>query len=245
MKYIYWISAAVILASGIGFSVYFGIQPKTIPKITYSHFESPSDLAKAVILRMNQELKGYPIVLLGVMPGRSYDLEVWKAFLAESSVPSLQYQVLVIDADLPGAVDMFPGAVRMNFMTDTDRFVAGAKKALSQGLRMAVIVPSIYGSQLLKDSPVSLIKQKSDLQPASFSLVGFPRSTEEEQKQDLLCVMGVNDRHGTGALGCVTQNKARLVYRKKSNPQKFEGLMDLVGERDYLILFNAPGGKAF
>ncbi|MBK9324187.1 MAG: hypothetical protein IPM97_14775 [Bdellovibrionaceae bacterium] len=244
MKYIYWISAAVILASGIGFSIYFGIQPKTIPKITYSHFEAPSDLAKAVILRLNQELKSSPIVLLGVMPGRSYDLEVWKAFLAESSLPGLQYQVLVVDPDLPGVVDMFPGAVRVNFMKDTDRFIEGAKKALSQGLRMAAIVPSIYGSQLLKESPASLIKQKSDLQPASFSLAGFPRNSEQEQKQELLCVMGVNDRQGTGALGCAVQNKARLVYRKKSNPQKFEGLMDLVGERDYLILFNAPEAKA-
>ncbi len=244
MRYIYWVSVALVLVLGIGFSVYFGIQPKTIPKITYSHFEAPSDLAKAVILRLNQELKGYPIVMLGVMPDRPYDLEVWKAFLAENSLPNLQYQVLVVDPDLPGAVDMFPGAVRMDLKKDTDRFIEGAKKALSQGLRMAVIVPSIYGSQLLKDNPVSLIKQKSELQPASFSLVGFPRAAEQEQNQELLCVMGVNDRHGTGALGCVTQNKARLVYRKKSSPQKFEGLMDLVGERDYLILFNAPEAKS-
>jgi hypothetical protein len=54
------------------------------------------------------------------------------------------------------------------------------------------------------------------------------------------CVMGSNDRDGIGAMGCMAEQKARLVYRKKSKPGFYEGLMDQVGERDYLVLFNAP-----
>jgi hypothetical protein len=240
MKYLYWICASLVLILGIGFSVYFGIQPKSIPKITYSHFDSPSKLADSIILRMNQELKQAPLLMLGVMPGRAYDLEVWKAFLAQSAIPEIQFQALVIDPDLPGAADMFPGAVRMDLKKETARFIEGAKNAQKQGLRMAVIVPTIYASQVLKDNPIHLIKESSDLRPMSFSLMGFPRAPEQEQKQEIPCVMGPGDREGTGDLGCVAQDKARLVYRKKSKADKYEGLMDQVGERDYLILFNAP-----
>ncbi|RYZ81626.1 MAG: hypothetical protein EOP06_23180 [Proteobacteria bacterium] len=240
MKYIYWICASIVLLSGIGFSVYFGVQPKSIPKITYSHFETPSKLADAIVLRMNQELKGMPLVFLGVMPGRTQDLEVWKSFLQQSHIPGMQYQALVVDPDLPGAVEAFPGAVKIDLQRETERFIEGAKKAREQGLRMAVIVPTIYSSQILKDNPVSTIKKTSDLQPASFSLVGFPRNADQEKTQDLPCLMGPGDRKGTGDIGCVVQNKARLIYRKKSKPAMYEGLMDLVGERDYLILFNAP-----
>jgi hypothetical protein len=240
MKYVYWICVVVVLTLGIGFSVYFGVQPQSLPKITYSHFEHPAKLADAIILRMNQELKGYPLVLLGVMPGRPYDLEVWKAFLAQSSIREVQYQALVIDPDLPGAKEMFPGAVQIDLKKEMDRFIEGAKNARQQGLRMAVILPTIYASQIVKDNPATLLKETTDLAPVSFSLIGFPRTGDQERTQEIPCVMGPGDREGTGSLGCVTQNKARLAYRKKSDPGKYEGLMDLVGDRDYLILFNAP-----
>jgi hypothetical protein len=240
MKYLYWIGAGIVLALGIGFSVYFGIQPKSIPKITYSHFEQPAKLADAIILRMNQELKGYPLVMLGVMPGRAYDLEVWKAFLSQSHIPEIQYQAIVVDPGLPGVAETFPTAVKIDLKKEMDRFIEGAQNAQKQGLRMAVIVPTIYAIQLLKENPVSVFKEKSGLTVASFSIMGFPRAPEQEANVEIPCEMGHTDRDGTGALGCVAINKARTVYRKKSKPGMYEGLMDQVGQSDYLILFNAP-----
>lgn len=240
MKYVYWVIAAIVLLAGVGFSVYFGIQPKSIPKIKYSHFSDPSKAADALILRMNQELKGASLVMLGVMPGRKMDLEIWKAFLEQNQLPEIQYQVLVIDPELPFAAELFPGALKMDLKTDAARFIEGAKNARSQGLRMAVIAPSIYVSQRLKENPIAQIKKNSDLQPVTFSLMGFPRAPEQEAAMEIKCVMGANDRDGVGALGCMAQQAARLNYRKKSKPEYYEGLMDQVGQSDYLFLFNAP-----
>jgi hypothetical protein len=240
MKYLYGIIAAVVLLTGVGFSVYFGIQPKSIPKITYSHFSEPAKMSDAIILRLNQEIKGAPLLLLGVMPGRKMDLEVWKAFLEQSQIPEIQYQALVVDPELPFAAEMFPSAVKIDIRTDLERLIEGAKKAREQGLRMAVIVPSVYASQRLQNNPADRIRKETDLAPMSFSIMGFPRSPEQEANMDIKCVMGSNDRDGVGAMGCMAEQKARLVYRKKSKPGFYEGLMDQVGERDYLVLFNAP-----
>lgn len=230
----------MILFVGIGFSVYFGIQPKSIPKITYSHFSEPAKMSDAIILRLNQELKGAPLLMLGVMPGRKMDLEIWKAFLEQSQIPEVQYQALVIDPELPYATELFPSAVKIDIKNDLARLIEGAKNARTQGLRMAVIVPSIYASQRLQGNPADNIRKQSDLAPMSFSIMGFPRSPEQEAQMEIKCVMGANDRDGVGAMGCMAEKKARLVYRKKSKPGFYEGLMDQVGERDYLVLFNAP-----
>lgn len=240
MKYLYGIIAAVVLLTGIGFSVYFGVQPKSIPKITYSHFNEPAKMSDAIILRLNQEIKGAPLLMLGVMPGRKMDLEVWKAFLEQSQMPELKYQALVVDPELPFAAEMFPSATKLDIKTDLARFIEGAKNARAQGLRMAVIVPSIYASQRLQENPAAKIRKETDLAPMSFSIMGFPRSPEQEATMDIKCVMGSNDRDGIGAMGCMAEQKARLVYRKKSKPGFYEGLVDQVGERDYLVLFNAP-----
>ncbi|RYZ71376.1 MAG: hypothetical protein EOP09_04735 [Proteobacteria bacterium] len=146
----------------------------------------------------------------------------------------------MIDPELPGAAEMFPSAVKIDLKKELNRFIEGAKNAQAQGVRMAVIVPTIYATQILKDNPSYVIKTTTDLKPASFSLIGFARTPEQEQKQEIRCVIGEANKDGLGPLGCVAQNKARLSYRKESDPKKYEGLMDLVGERDYLILFNAP-----
>ncbi len=197
-------------------------------------------MSDAIILRLNQEIKGAPLLMLGVTPGRKMDLEVWKAFLEQSQIPELQYQALIIDPELPFASEMFPSAVKLDIKADVARFIEGAKKAREQGLRMAVIVPSIYASQRLQSNPADKIRKESDLAPMSFSIMGFPRSPEQEADMPIQCVMGSNDRDGIGAMGCMAEQKARLAYRKKSKPGFYEGMMDQVGERDYLVLFNAP-----
>lgn len=240
MKHMYWAIAATVLLVGVGFSVYFGVQPKSIPKIKYSHFSDPGKAAGALMLRMNLELKSAPLLMLGVMPGRKMDLEVWKAFLEQSHMPELQYQVVVIDPKLPFAAEIFPTALKLDIKDEAERFIEGAKNAKAQGLRMAVIAPTIYVSQRLQQNPMAQIKKNSDLQAVSISLMGFPRSPEQEAQMDIPCVMGSNDRDGVGALGCMAQQKARLNYRKKSKPGFYEGLMDQVGQQDYLFLFNAP-----
>lgn len=240
MKYLYGILAALVLFVGIGFSVYFGIQPKSIPKITYSHFSEPAKMSDAIILRLNQEIKGAPLLMLGVMPGRKMDLEIWKAFIEQSQLPELKYQALVVDPELPFAAEMFPSAIKLDIRTDLERFIEGAKNARTQGLRMVVIVPSVYASQRLKGNPADRVRNETDLAPMSFSIMGFPRAPEQEANMDIKCTMGSHDRDGVGAMGCMAEKKARLVYRKKSKPGFYEGLMDQVGERDYLVLFNAP-----
>jgi hypothetical protein len=240
MKYLYWVAAAIVVVIGVGISVYFGQGTVSLPKITYNHYSDPAKFAEVLILKMSSELKDAPLVMLGVAPGRKIGLEIWKAFLDQTASGELKYPVVIVDPGLPFANEMFPDAVKMDLKKDFLRFIEGAKNARVQGVRMAVIVPSIYASQLLQGNPADSIKKNSDLKLTSFSVMGFPRAAEQEATMEIRCVMGQNDRDGEGALGCEAQKKARLLYRKKSRPGFYEGVMDQVGEKDYLVLFNAP-----
>jgi hypothetical protein len=240
MKFLYWAVAAIVVLTGLGLSVYFGQETVSIPKITYNSYSDPAKFSEALIIKMMPELKSSSLLMLGVMPGRKIDLEIWKAFLDQTELSELKYQVLIVDPALPLVNELFPNAIKMDLKTDLERFIEGAKKARAQGFRTAVLVPSIYASQLLQSNPVENIKKNSDLKPTSFSVMGFPRAPEQEAFMEIPCVMGQNDREGVGAMGCEAQKKARLLYRKKSKPGFYEGVLDQIGERDYLILFNAP-----
>jgi hypothetical protein len=240
MKYLYWVSVVIVVIIGVGLSVYFGQETTSIPKIQYSHFSDSGKFAETLITEMGPELQAASIVMLGVTPGRKIDLEVWKAFLEQTGQGSLKYQVLIVDPDLPLAGEMFPEAIKVDLKTEMARFMEGMQKAQAQQVRMAVIVPSIYASQLLQGNPVDLFKNNSGLKPLSLSILGFPRTPEQEATMETQCVMGQNDREGDGALICAVQKKSRLLYRKKSKPGFYEGVVDQVGDRDFLILFNAP-----
>ncbi|HEY8271107.1 MAG TPA: hypothetical protein VIG33_09495 [Pseudobdellovibrionaceae bacterium] len=239
MKYLYWAVAAVVIMVGVGLSVYWGQETVSLPKIVFNYYRNPGQFAETIHVQMKPELKSSPLLMLGVMPGRKIDLEIWKSFLDQTS-SELKYQVVIVDPDLPFIKELFPNAIKMDLKKDIARFIAGAKNAQAQGLRMAVLVPSIYASQLLQSNPAENIKKNSDLQPISFSIIGFPRSPEQEANMEIPCAMGQNDRDGEGALGCAVQKKARLLYRKKSKPGFYEGVLDQVGDKDYLVLFNAP-----
>jgi hypothetical protein len=239
MKYLYWVIMGLIVAGGIGFSVYMSQEPEIVSKVQYAQYSDPAKLADALVAELAGDIGSAQLVMLGVMPGRKMDLEVWKAFLEQTQKPELQFQVVVIDPDLPMASEFFPKALKMDLKKETSRFIEGAKNARSQKMRMAVIVPSIYASQSLSENPADIINKTSDLKPLSFSLLGFPRSPEQEAQMEIPCVMGSNDKLGTGALGCMAVQKGRLLYRQKSKTDFYEGIIDLVKERDYLILFNS------
>jgi len=239
MKYLYWSILALVVTLGLGFSVYMSKEPEIISKIDFSYFQDSREVAEALLKQVQPELQQSHLVMLGVMPGRKIDLEIWKQFLDKSSAAGLPFQAIVVEPALPGVLDFFPTAVRMDLKTELARFIEGAKNARARNLRMAVIVPSIYSSQSLQDNPADLLVKTSDLKPLGLSLVAFPRSPQEELQMEIPCVMGANDRQGTGALGCLALTKARLFYQTKSRPGFLEGIVDLVRERDYLILLNS------
>lgn len=243
MKFIYAFCVILVLGAGLWFSFYINEQPRSISRIEYSPYDSSNDFVSLLHSNLQNQIKSAPILLLGVTPGSRQDLEFWKAFLELNTDPTLAYKAIVIDPKLPGAAEIFPESVKMDFKNELQRFSEGAKNAQAQSLRMAVIVPTIYSAQVLEEGPAHLLKMNYQLQPTSLSLVRFPRALPEEANVEHPCKIGDQDRDGTGALGCLIQNRSRPLYRVSPAPDKFEGIVDQLGERDFLIYWNPPISK--
>lgn len=237
MKY-YWLGAAVLVAFGIWLAMTVKIQPQSIPKITFSQVKRPEDLGKGIAQRMVVEVREAPLIFLGVTPNSMEDIELWKGFLQANAEKGSHYDTLIVEGQLP-FIEAIPYNVNIDLKNDEQRFVDGVKKALGQGLRVAVIVPTIYSSQLLQDSMASHLKKAYQLDITSFSISKYPLSEEQELNFEPRCAVEERtDTRGTGALGCMIQGMARKTYRKKLEPGRFSGLMEQTGEKDYLVLFN-------
>lgn len=238
MKYLYWISAVAVIALGIFFAVNFSIQPQSIPKIKFSQVSTPEELGKGIYERLRLEVKAAPVVLLGVTPNKIEDMELWRGFFEANQEKGSKYDVIVVEPMLP-YVELFDSNMRIDIKEEMPRFVDGVKKALSEGLRVAVIVPNVYSSQLLKKNPANRLKDEFKLDVVSFTVSKFPVTREQEEVFDPKCEMDEGrDLAGTGAFGCMVQNIARKTYRKKFEDNKYSGMMEQTGAKDYLILLN-------
>ncbi|KYG68630.1 hypothetical protein AZI87_05180 [Bdellovibrio bacteriovorus] len=243
MKYIYWACATAVIALGIYFAMNFSIQPQSIPKIKFSQVTTPEELGKGVYERLRLEVKEAPVVLFGVTPNQIEDMELLRGFFEANQEAGSKYDVIVVEPMLP-YVELFNSNMRVDIKNEMDRFVDGVKKAREQGLRVAAIVPNIYSSQLLKKNPANRLKEEYKLDVVSFSVTKFPVTRQQEESFEPKCVIEEGkDLSGTGPLGCMIQNIARKTYRKKFEDNKFSGMMEQTGAKDYIILFNRNAGS--
>jgi hypothetical protein len=234
MKYFYWTFLGIIVVAGLVVSIYFGLQPKSVPKIKSSLVADPERMGQAVAQRLWGEIKDAPIVFLGVDPDQPDDLRVWKGFL-DSLPADEKYALIVIDPALPGK-NIIPYNEQIDIQKETERFKQGIHGALENKVRVAVIVPSIYSSQSIHDSPVNRLKAELSFLPMSLSIAQPTLQREEEASAPYPCATGSGDTVGLGSWGCLIRTKSRSLYHKNWEGGKYLGLMDQIGANDYLIL---------
>lgn len=238
MKYLYWVSAVAVIALGVFFSMNFQIQERSIPKIKFSQVEVPETLGKGIYERLRMEVKNAPIVFLGVTPGQIEDLELWRGFMEANQEQGSKYDVIVVDPQLP-YVELFNSTMRLDVQKEMSRFVEGVNNARAQGLRVVVIVPYIYSSQLVKKGPANRLKEEYKMDVTSFSVMKFPVTREQEEAFQPVCDLDeTRDLAGTGHLGCMVREVARKTYRKKFEENKYSGMMEQTGAKDYIVLLN-------
>jgi hypothetical protein len=236
MNKLYWTFLGLLIIAGITVTIYFGLQPRPIPKIKPSEVATAERAGEAVTQRLWLELKDAKIVFLGVDPDKPDDMKVWKSFLDSFKNPDEKFTYVVIDPLLPSK-DTVAHSDEIDMNHDFDRFVAGLKTAVANNQKVAVIVPTIYSSQAIPGNPINRMKEALLSIPfMSFSVVQPTLNREEEATAQFPCVTGSGDNSGLGSFGCLIQSKSRGLYMKKFESGKFLMLLDQIGATDYLLL---------
>ena len=236
-KYASWIALGVMALAGLTVSLYFAIQPRAIPKIQYSQFTSPQEMAWAIGQRLRLEIKQADLVFLGVEPQMENQLIICQSLMDQLKKEGNGFDVIVMDPHLDFR-DRILHQEEMDIKTEMERFVQGVQKAKESHQRVAVIVPSLYGTYLIEATPASQILQKYNIRALTFTMSSFPTRREEENLLLYPCVPDQEDRLGSRNLGCMILASARTTYRKRYQGPKHPGMMDQVGLTEYLVLYN-------
>jgi hypothetical protein len=231
----------MLLVAGMAATIYFGLAPRPIPKIKFSTFEAPLKLSQAIELRMREEIKNAGILAFGYQPEHPQQLEIIRQFLKVNVEPGLRYDVIVSEEGLGDLGAGFETAEKMNMKAQVEALAEGLKSARTAGKRVMLVLPSAFGTQLLRANLSDILKQKFQVALVSFSIVELLRSREAEKTVSVPCFVSDTgtDVAGTGALGCAILQQSRATYRKKTELGKKAGMMDQRGAADYLIFYES------
>ena len=243
MKYLYWVGVALVIGVGVWLTTLVEPQPSTKSVFPFGQYDAPEDFGKQIFTALQAEVKNAPIVLLGVTPNQVEDMEVWRGFMLANQEPGVKYEVIAVEPMLP-YVELFESNLRFNIRDDMPRFVEGVKKALSENMRVAVIVPHMYSSQILRGNPADRLRKEFQLPILSLSISKFPVTAQQAEFFDPPCVLEESkDPSGLGPLGCAIRHVAKKTYNKKFEDNKYSGILEKLSDHDYLILFNRNAGS--
>lgn len=237
-RIIYFLSCALVVGAGLWVVFYYGLQPRSVPKIDLSFFDLPEAASQAVAERLRQDWPAMPILLIGVYPNHPEEIAAARGLIQSLSSMGIQTDAVVVEPGFPGTDDI-PGT-RVSLHEEASRFAEGVKNALAQRKRLIAIGPVGSVSNLVEGSASSTLKNDEHIEVATLSIAPFPRTREEEKGFEVQCDTQNDSPGSLGALGCVALQKARELYRKKKDPAKYAATLDLVGLHDYLMLLAPP-----
>lgn len=237
MKYIYGFFIGVLTLAALIWVIQLGIEGKPIAKIKLSEFQSPIEVSQAINMRLRQELKDHSIVFLGVDPDEPEHLLIWKEFLRLIQEPGWKFDEVIIDSGL-GVKDSWAlGEQVFNIKEMEATLKAHWSSPEFNNKRVAIVVPDIYSSQLIKDNPVQRLKvNPNEGRMLSISLVPLGKNTNEEAVNRIPCSAEGADYTGQSPLGCAIRKKA-MFWSKPLKEGVRLGILEQHGLHDYLFFY--------
>lgn len=241
-KVAYYIAALFVIGLVALFLLTSGSAEKTVPKIKLSYFKSEIETAQSIHKILQQEIKNQNYFWLGIEPEKNNQISIAVNLkkIIESEIGP--FDLIFLDKELGLNADQLSqwgNAQIIPVKSDWYKVADLIKSQVSK--RILVVTAAIYSTNLIQQNPVHKINEVTiGVKPLTISMGYFAVDTEDEKNNLFHCL--TDDKEGVASWGCAVLNKARSQRRKlsmekiKSNPPLIPGLMDLTGEKDYMLL---------
>ena len=246
LSWLYICGFLFIIFCGVTAAIYFGTKPKSIPKISLSHFVTPEEFGQNIYKRLRQEVNENHLIFLGIQENQNTNdqILVWKGFL-DSIDPEFKFTTLIVDSSVTKN-DILQANETISLQENPENYIEGFKQILAEKKRVAVLGPTSFFSYMIKNNFQNLLRSRVYDQKngkvfsvdwLTFSLSSFANSAEEINSIPFPCNSSPHDLDGASELGCMILLKSKVNFRKKRVPGKYPGMLDQIGSKEYLALF--------
>ena len=236
LKTILYASVVFIFAVGILIYSQLGSAQKTVPKVKLSYFENTDQFAEAIENRLQQEILNEKSFWFGIEPEKQNHLFLAISLKKQIEKQNGKFDFIFVDQELSLKPEQLSEISTAEQVLVRDEWPKLAERIDSlNDKKYFLITAAIYSTSFLHGNPIHKIKEKIQKNIMTFSSGHFSSDVRDEDNGVFRC--STEDKEGLSAWGCAVVNKSRAI-RKRLNPEKksITGLMDLSGEKDYMIL---------
>lgn len=236
-----WIIVAVVISTGVYFTIRYGLRPKPIPVMNPTEFQELRQIGTVIYKRLNQNIRAERIVLLGSSEDVKNYEQVWTG-LIESAVADKEKLTFFVREGL----QPLPAIGGAEVVTFTEEQAKGEELYKEIGKRLQrkqlVVVhawtPEI--THLVKDS----ISQRMDpiiRHPVlSISSLRFAIQDAEVDTLKPQCLTGGDSQEATQRLSCAAFKVARKFLKKNLNASHIWAVAERHGLKEYLVFIHQP-----
>lgn len=237
MKYLYITFVGLVSIAALVWVIQLGLQGKPLAKIKLSEFQNAQEVSQSILMRLRQEIKDHNIVFLGVDPEEPEHLEIWRDFILAAREPGWKFDEIIIEQGLnlkaPWGVqeqilDLKKEEETLKTLWNTDPY---------KNKRIAVVVPHVYSSQLIKNNPIQRLKNNpEDVRFLSVTAVPLAKSDREPEVNRIPCSAEGADYTGKSPLGCAIRNKS-VFWKKPPKENVRLGIVEQHGLSDFILFY--------
>ncbi len=236
-----WVFVAVVLSSGIYFSIRYGLRPKPIPMMKPTVFADYEEMGSMLFKRLSQPIRSEKIIVLGYEPTLSEANLIWQGLLKAARSHRVQINKIYYLGS-----ENLPGYFQSLKVEDLDLSqIESIKEQLIRAKRRnginVFIVPTDQATHLRKDSLTKKLESSALGPVLSLSQLPLILDSEEQEKVSSSCTE-LDPDDFRAKLDCTSFKFAKSQARRKLDPSKTYGALERHGLKEYLIFVHPVGG---
>lgn len=234
-----WVLLALIVSSGIYFSIRYGLRPKPIPIMKPTYFGSLEEMGVVTYRRLRQQIRSEKIIILGTDFTSPENQDVWKGLIKAALDDKVRIQTVMYDEKNP-PIEYFNKFTNLEFgaLSDKDFKTILLNSRRRDGL-LVILTTNHDSSHLYKGSLTKKL-ESSALGPI-FSLSQTSLILNKEQLETLSqSCADLDPNDFLSRMDCIIFRFSRQHQRRKLDVEKLYGAVERYGLKEYLMFIHPP-----
>lgn len=236
-----WIIVAILVSTGVYFTIRYGLRPKPIPVMNPTSFERLDQIGIVTYKRLRQNIRSERVVVLGLSAEVAKSSEVWMGLLEAAAAEKERVVVFPVSGQIQ--VPAVPNVEVIRYSEEAHKsgdLVQLAHNRMKGGQLVVVIGPTEEVSHLVKNSVTQQLERVVGHPVLSISTLRFAVSEEASTELEPHCLEPTAEKDVVRRLSCAASRVSRKYMKKKLAPDKIWAVTERHGLKEYLVFIHQP-----
>jgi hypothetical protein len=238
----FWALLALLISSGIYFSIRYGLQPKPIPQLNPTVFENPEQIGIVTYHVLRASLRQERVLVLGSTPSIPGYETIWDGFIKAALADGIKIDNIFQRDQLNAPPTLKDQKIRIVKDMDIAKpsFLSEVEKGYQRGELELLHLLNLEATHLIPGTVTRRLQELPNLPVISISMLPMAVRQEDLEQLQPRCVDPRSDHDPEERLGCASSRISRKYIRKRLPHDKWVAAIERYGLKEYLLFISEP-----